>query len=150
MTEWEPQDPDFERRVRDDFARQQAMHTVGARLESVHPGRVEVGFAYRPELTQQHGFIHAGIVATVLDSACGYAAFTLMPADSSVVSIEFKINLLAPARGEHFLARAEVRRPGRTITVCTADTFALEDGAERLVATMQATMMRVSGRERTP
>jgi uncharacterized protein (TIGR00369 family) len=139
------QDPDFERRVRDSFARQRVMDTLGARLVLVKPGEVEIELPYRVELTQQHGFIHAGIVASVLDSACGYAAFSLMPADASVVSVEFKLNLLAPARGERLIARAEVKRPGRTVTVCTADAFAIQDGERKLVATMLGTMMRIAG-----
>lgn len=130
-------------RVRHSFDAQPAMRLLGAELVSVEPGRVRLGLPFRDDLTQQNGFLHAGVVAGVLDSACGYAAFTLMPPGSNVLSIEFKLNLLAPARGERFEARAEVMRAGRTITVCTADLFALGADGERLVAAMQATMMRV-------
>lgn len=142
-----PQDPGFEARVRDSFARQRVMATIGARLARVAPGEVDIELPFRGDLTQQHGFLHAGIVGTVLDSACGYAAFTLMPADAGVFSVEFKVNLLAPARGERIVARARVVRPGRTVTVATADAFAVQDGAERHVAVMTATLMTIAGRD---
>jgi len=140
---FEPSDPDFESRVRASFARQAVMATLGARLAGVTAGGTVIELPARPELTQQHGFLHAGVLATVLDSACGYAAFTLMPADAAVLSIEFKINLLAPAAGDRLVARARVVRAGRTITVCTADGFMLRDGVEKHVATMTGTMMCV-------
>lgn len=133
-------------RVRDSFALQGAMSTLGAQLTHLAPGAVDISFDWAPGLTQQHGFIHAGILATVLDSACGYAAFTLMPADAGVLSIEFKVNLLAPADGEVIRVRGRVVRAGRTISVCTADAFAVRDGQERHVTTMTATMMTVTGR----
>lgn len=142
-----PQDPEFEPRVRASFGKQAAMATIGARLTRVAPGEVDIELPFRADLTQQHGFIHAGILATVLDSACGYAAFSLMPADAGVLSIEFKVNLLAPAQGERIIARARVVRAGRTISVCTADAFAVRDGQERHVTTMTATMMTITGRE---
>jgi uncharacterized protein (TIGR00369 family) len=142
-------DPDFERRVRDSFARQAAMRTLGATLESVAPGRVVVAMAHRAELTQQHGFIHAGMLGAALDSACGYAALTLMPADAAVLTIEFKINLLAPARGPRFRFEGCVIKPGRTIIV--VDGTALQTDADggngRRVATMTATVMSVHGRD---
>ena len=141
-----PTDPDYEARVRNSFARQRVMETIGARLTRVAPGEVDVELPFGEELTQQNGFIHAGILATVLDSACGYAAFTLMPADAGVLSIEFKVNLLAPAKGERFVARGRVVRAGRTITVTQADAFAVRDGTERHCSTMTATIMTVAGR----
>lgn len=147
MLKFTAADADFEERVRESFARQQLMHTLGARLTRVEPGIVEIELPYRTNLTQQHGFLHAGVVASVLDSACGYAAFTLMPADAAVLSVEFKVNLLAPARGDRLLARAEVKRAGRTVTVCTADAFAFTGEQSKVVATMLATMMCVRGRE---
>lgn len=147
MMEFKAAEPDFERRVRESFARQQLMHTLGASLMLVAPGIVEIELPYRTDLTQQHGFLHAGVVASVLDSACGYAAFTLMPADAAVLSVEFKVNLLAPARGDRLMARAEVKRAGRTVTVCTADAFAFTGEQSNVVATMLATMMCVRGRE---
>jgi uncharacterized protein (TIGR00369 family) len=136
-TNFEPQDPEFEIRIRESFARQHVMSLIGAELKLVEPGVVEIGIRAREDLTQQDGFMHAGIVTTVLDSACGYAAYTLMPAGTSVLSVEFKVNLLAPTSGGMIVARAEVKRFGRTLTVCNAD--ATSD--ENLCATMLATMI---------
>jgi uncharacterized protein (TIGR00369 family) len=147
VTTFTPQDPAFAARVRASFDKQQAMHTLGARLTRVEAGEVDIELPYRADLTQQHGFIHAGILATVLDSACGYAAFSLMPAEAGVLSIEFKVNLLAPAEGERILVRGRVVRAGRTISVCTADAYAVRDGRERHVTTMTGTMMTILGRE---
>lgn len=146
MTQLQPQDANYESRVRESFARQQLMQTMGASLTLVEPGAVEIELPFRADLTQQHGFIHAGVVASVLDSACGYAAFSLMPADAAVLSIEFKVNLLAPAMGELIRVRAEVKRAGQNITVCTADAWALQAGRSKVVATMLATMMCLRGR----
>ena len=144
---FEPRNPDFATRVRESFDRQAVMSELGADLARVDPGLVEIAFPFRDKLTQQHGFLHAGIVAAVLDSACGYAAFSLMPADAAVLSVEFKINLLAPAQGKRFVARGEVIRPGRTITVCQGVVTALDGDREVDVAAMQATMMAIHGRE---
>lgn len=140
--------PGFEQRVRDSFARQAAMTTLGARLGAIAAGRVEVLLAHRAELTQQHGFLHAGIVAAALDTACGYAAFTLMPDDAAVLTIEFKVNLLAPARGPRFRFEGVVVKPGRTISVVDGSAWQADgDGADgKLVATMTATVMTVRGR----
>jgi uncharacterized protein (TIGR00369 family) len=137
---------DLERRVRRSFLRQRVMTMLGAVLVRVAPGVVELELPFRDDLTQQHGYLHAGIVATILDSACGYAAYTLLPPDATVLSVEFKTNLLAPAIGERFGARARVIRAGRTITVCQADGFMHSGGDERLVATMVGTMMAQQGR----
>lgn len=142
-----PHDPDFERRVRASFAKQRLMQTIGAAIEGVAPGRVTLRLPFRDDLTQQHGFLHAGTIAAVADSACGYAALSLMPADAAVLSIEFKVNMLAPAKGEAIVARGEVIRAGRTVMVCRADVVALNAGEEKLVAAMQGTMMVVTGRE---
>lgn len=133
--------PHFADRVRADFEAQPALRLLGARLTRVDPGVVAIEFARRDDLTQQHGFIHAGVLATVLDSACGFAALSLMAPDASVVSVEFKINLLRPAVGDLFRAVGTVRRQGRTLSVCNADAFALQGDEEKLVATMQGTMM---------
>jgi uncharacterized protein (TIGR00369 family) len=135
-------------RVRASFAQQPVMTTLGARLAEVAPGRVVVLMEHRPALTQQHGFLHAGIVATALDSACGYAAFSLMPEGAAVLTIEFKINLLAPARGPQFRFEGQVAKAGRTISVVDGRAFqAAADGAEpTLFATMTATVMTVLGR----
>ena len=141
-------DPAYEQRTRDSFARQNAMQTLGATLESVAPGRVTITMAHRDSLTQQHGFIHAGMLAAALDSACGYAAFSLMPADAAVLTIEFKVNLLAPARGPRFRIEGQVIKPGRTISVVEGRAFEHADGeAGKFVATMTATVMTVQGRE---
>ena len=133
-------------RVRASFARQKVMATIGAELDSVEPGKVTISMAPNPALTQQHGYLHAGILATIADSACGYAALSLMPADAAVLSIEFKTNMLAPADGERFIARGKVIKPGRTIMVCDATVHAVRNGQEKLVATMTGTMMVVQGR----
>ncbi len=142
-----PQDPQYEARVRASFAGQRVMETLGASLVRVEPGAVEIVLPFRADLTQQHGFLHAGIVATILDSACGYAAFSLMPADAAVLTVEYKINLLRPAAGERFAARARVVRAGQTLTVCSGDVFAQEGEEEKAVATMLATIMAVAERE---
>jgi uncharacterized protein (TIGR00369 family) len=142
-----PADPGFEARVRASFARQAAMRTIGAELESVEPGRVVITLMHRAELTQQHGFLHAGIVATALDSACGYAAFSLMPADAAVLTVEYKINLMAPARGPRFRFEGVVTKAGRTISVVDGRATQVgDDGRESLVATMTGTLMAVYGR----
>ena len=133
---------DVEARVRASFARQPAMALIGANLLRIAPGEVDLGFTHRADLTQQNGFIHAGVLSMAADSACGYAAFTLMPAGADVLSVEFKLNLLRPAAGARYIARATVLKPGRTITATRADVFALSaDGSETLVAAMQATMI---------
>ncbi len=141
------QDPDFEARVRASFARQKLMETIGAELTKVAPGETEITLPYREELTQQHGFVHAGIVATVADTACGYAAFSLMPADAAVLTVEYKINLMAPAAGERFVARGRVIRPGRTLTVCAGEVVAYQQGKGKTVATMLATLMALPNQE---
>ena len=141
-------DGDYETRVRESFARQKAMATIGAELTSVIPGTIEIELPYSPDLTQQHGFLHAGIISAALDSACGYAAYSLMPADAAVLTIEFKVNLLAPGRGERFLFRGNVTKPGRTIIVADGQAYGLDaDGNAKLIATMTATNMVVSGRQ---
>jgi uncharacterized protein (TIGR00369 family) len=144
---FDPQDPNFEARVRASFARQRIMQTIGATLARVEPGTVEIEMAFREELTQQHGFLHAGIVATILDSACGYAAFSLMPATAAVLTVEFKVNLLAPGKGDRLVAQGRVVRAGRTLTVCSADVWAIAGGEEKVIATMLATVMAVPERE---
>lgn len=133
-------------RVRSSFAAQAAMRTIGAQLTEVGDGRVVIELPFSPALTQQHGFLHAGVVATALDSACGYAAFSMMPPDAGVLTIEFKINLLAPAKGEHFRMEGQVLKAGRTVTVAEGRAWARADGREKLVATMNATLMAVRGR----
>ena len=145
----QPHDPQFAQRTRDSFARQPAMATLGVSLEEIDAGRVVLAMAHRADLTQQHGFLHAGMLATALDSACGYAAFTLMPPGAGVLTIEFKINLLAPARGPLMRFEGLVTKAGRTISVVDgrALQFEADGSAEKLVATMSATVMTVRGRE---
>lgn len=143
---WVPKDSLYRQRVDDSFALQGVMQTLGARLEKLEPGAVDIGLAWDRSLTQQHGFLHAGVVSTALDSACGYAAFSLMPEDAAVLTIEFKINLLAPAKGERFRMEGRVLKPGRTITVCEGRAYALQDQKETLIATMNCTLMTVMGR----
>jgi uncharacterized protein (TIGR00369 family) len=139
--------PAFADEVRQSFAKQAIMGLIGGELTNVEPGVVEITLPYRPDLTQQDGYVHAGIVTTIADSACGYAAYSLMPPQSEVLAVEFKVNLLRPAKGEKFLARAEVIKPGRTLTVVRADVFATGGEEEpKLVATMQGTMMRLPRR----
>ncbi|HVT56845.1 MAG TPA: PaaI family thioesterase [Thermoanaerobaculia bacterium] len=143
---FQPQDPDFAERVRASFARQPFMATLGARLARVASGEVDIELPFRGELTQQHGFMHAGVVTAIADTACGYAAYTLMPADAGVLSVEFKINLVAPAAGDTMIARGRVTRPGRTLTVCAGEVWAATGGEETLVAALLGTMMAVRGR----
>ncbi|UUZ62348.1 PaaI family thioesterase [Polaromonas sp. P1(28)-13] len=147
MTEFQTRDPHFAQRVRASFERQGAMKTLGATLAEVQPGRVVVRLDWAAHLTQQHGFLHAGMVATALDSACGYAGFTLMADDAAVLTIEFKTNLLAPAKGQRFRMVGQVIKPGRTITVCEGQAYAIDGGREKLVATMSCTLMAVVGRD---
>jgi uncharacterized protein (TIGR00369 family) len=142
-----PKDTEFEARVRASFARQTAMATLGIEIVSVRAGEVELRMPYAADYTQQHGFVHAGIITTALDTACGYAAFSLMPDNAAVLTVEFKTNLLAPARGDYFLFRAHVVKPGRTITVCDAQAFAVDGGREKLVATMTGTLMALFDRD---
>lgn len=133
-------------RVAASFARQRFMAHLGARLVAVRPGEVEVAFDARPELVQQHGFLHAGVVTSIVDSACGYAALTTMPDDAGVLSVEFKVNLLAPASGQGFLARGTVLKAGRSVVVCRGDVYCTDPPEPRLIAAMQATMMVVRDR----
>ncbi len=137
-------DPAFEARVRENFISQEFMSTLGATLTRVEPGRVVIEVVPVRSLTQQNGFLHAGVVASIADSACGYAAYTLMPVGSDVLSIEFKLNLLRPASGDRVIADARVVRAGRTVTVCQADIFAITGDESRQVAMLTGTMMRVA------
>ena len=134
-------DPAFATRVRDSFSRQNAMALIGAQLASVEPGRVTVTLAYRDDLTQQKGYLHGGILGMIADTACGYSAFSLMPTGCSLVTVEYKINILSPARGS-VIARGEVVKPGRTLTVARAEVIG-EDGKH--IASMQQTLMMLAG-----
>lgn len=144
-----PRDPGFAERARSSFPRQKLMSTLGARLTHVAPGVCEIELPFREDLTQQHGYLHAGVVTAVVDSACGYAALTLMAPDAGVLSVEFKVNLLAPAAGELLVARARVVRSGRTLTVVSGDAFMKHGSEERHVFTMLATMIAVHDRSET-
>jgi uncharacterized protein (TIGR00369 family) len=141
-----PADPNFAVRIRASFGRQKAMSLIGASLTVVEPGQVEVALPYRDDLTQQKGFIHGGIIGMIADTACGYAAYSLMPADCSLVTVEYKINILAPARAS-LAARGEVVRAGRTLTVTRGEVYS-EDGKH--VASMQQTLMMLTGTPDTP
>ncbi|MFO7263998.1 MAG: PaaI family thioesterase [Bacillota bacterium] len=150
---FEPQTPDFAQRVHESFRRQRVMTLFGAQLEDVQPGRVTIRLPFRDDLTQQHGFLHAGVVTTIVDSACGYAAYSLMPAGASVLTVEYKVNLLAPAKGTEFLAEGQVVKQGRTITVCEGKVYALSEGnrdQRKLIATMSATMITLLDRPGIP
>jgi len=136
-----PANPSFKEEIEASFAKQAVMTLIGARLSNVEAGSVEIQLPYRKDLTQQNGYLHAGIVTTIVDSACGYAVYTLMPAGSSVLSVEFKVNLLRPAAGDSFVAHGEVMKGGRTLTVVRGDVFSIKDDERVLIATMLATMM---------
>ncbi len=146
-SEHQPRDPHYAERVRASFARQTALVLIGAAIRDVTPGVVEIELPYRADLCQQHGFLHGGIITTIVDSACGYAALSLMPPETGVLAVEFKINLLSPGLGERFLARGKVVRAGRTITVCSGEVVAFTGDTEKPIALMQATIMAIHGRE---
>jgi uncharacterized protein (TIGR00369 family) len=132
-------------RIAESFARQGLMHTLGASLASVAPGAVTIRMPFSPAISQQHGFAHAGSIATIVDSACGYAALTLMPPDKAVLTSEFKINLLAPAMGTHFEAVGKVLRAGRRVHVVQGEAYAIDGASRKQVAVMLATMMVIEG-----
>lgn len=133
----------IEKKVRASFARQGMMATLSAEITAVGAGTVEIRCPFDKRLSQQNGFAHAGVITSLLDSACGYAALSVAPADGEVLSVEFKVNLLAPAVGEAFVARAAVKRAGKTLTICAGDAFAVKGGGEKLIATMLATVMNM-------
>ena len=143
---FQAQDPDFEARVRGSFARQGVMRLIGAELTRVEPGVATIELGYRPELTQQHGFFHAGMTSTIADSAAGYAAYSLFPADSSVLTVEFKINFVAPADGERLVATGRVKKPGRTLTICEFEVVALKNGKPTVCALGLETLICLAGR----
>ena len=142
MRPFQPPDAEYASRIRQSFARQQVMRLIGASLRRVEPGAIDIALPYRDDLTQQNGYLHAGILTTVADSACGYAAYTLMPAGADVLSVEFKVNLLRPAVGEMFVAEARVVKAGGTLTVTRCDVYGQAAGEAKMVATMLATMIR--------
>ncbi|MGA8112623.1 MAG: PaaI family thioesterase [Actinocatenispora sp.] len=145
-TRQDPASPEVQARIRASFDRQGLMGHLGARIAHIAPGRVHIVLPYRPEITQQNGYIHAGATSAIADSAGGYAAYTLFPEDTSVLTVEYKINLLAPASGEHIEAVGTVLKPGRTLTVCRLEVFAVQGDERSLVATGQQTLIRVPAR----
>ncbi|MEO7002584.1 MAG: PaaI family thioesterase [Ktedonobacterales bacterium] len=164
MSQFTPQNADFEAVVRESFGRQQVMRTIGASMARVIPGEVMITLPFRSDLTQQHGFVHAGIVTTIVDSAAGYSALSLMPSDVGVLSVEYKVNFVAPAAGALFVAVGRVLKPGRTLMVCSGEVYALSVGETanvlitagdlselcqtgKLVVTMLATMMVMQDRQ---
>jgi uncharacterized protein (TIGR00369 family) len=146
MSKFVPKAVDFEGRVANSFARQAALQTMGAELVSVEPGMVVMSMMHDARFTQQHGFLHAGVTTTVLDTACGYAAFSLMPENAGVLTIELKANLLAPAKGERYEFEGAVVKPGRTVTFCEGQAYAVNGVERKLVATLTATMITVTDR----
>jgi len=150
MSRFEPKNPDYRAEATATFDRQPAMRTLGISIARLDPGEVELAMAHSAQFTQQNGFVHGGIITAGLDTACGIAAFTLMPPGADILTVEFKTNLLAPARGERFVFRAHVVKPGRTLTVCEARDFAEADGVENLVATMTGTLMALMPRHELP
>jgi uncharacterized protein (TIGR00369 family) len=147
MPRFEPKNPDFRAVAAATFDRQQAMRTLGMSIDRLEPGEVDLSMPYSTDWTQQNGFVHAGIITAGLDNACGIAAFTLMPPGCDILTVEFKTNLLAPAKGDRFAFRALVVKPGRTLTVCEARAFAQADRVESLIATMTGTLMALTRRE---
>jgi uncharacterized protein (TIGR00369 family) len=142
---FQPRNPDFEARVRESFARQGIMRLIGAELTRVEVGVATIELGHRPELTQQHGYFHAGMTATIADSAAGYAAYSLFPADSSVLTVEFKINLIAPADGERLVATGRVKKPGRTLTICEFEVIALKKRRPTVCALGLETLICLAG-----
>lgn len=145
-----PESAGWAERVRASFGRQSIMEHLGAELRTVEPGYCEIRLPFKPELAQQHGFFHGGVVGVIADSAGGYAGFSLMPADASVLTVEYKLNLLSPADGELLIARGTVLKPGRTLVVSRADVAVLKNGSERICATMLQTLMTLHGRSDGP
>ncbi len=138
---------DFDERIRQSFARQGAMRTIDAELTHISQGVVEIELPFDLKLTQQHGILHAGVISAALDAACSYAAYTLIEPDASILTIEFKVNLMSPGRGERFLFRGEITKPGSTIIVADGRGYAISDGPAKLIASMTSTMMIIRGRE---
>ncbi len=143
MPVFEPTNKNYIEQIEQGFARQLVMEKIGAYLIRIEPGQVEIGLNFKEDLTQQHGYLHAGIVTTIVDSACGFAAYSLMPPNSEVLTVEYKVNLVAPAKGDKFLAIGRVIKSGRTLTVCGGEVIAIEGEEKRLIAMMQTTMIRL-------
>lgn len=147
MPEFEPKDPKFDARVRASFARNRLLGSFGVAIKEIRPGHVVMTLPFREELCQQHGYLHGGVLAALLDSASGYAGLTLMPVSAAVLGVEFKVNFLAPAIGDHIEVFGRVLKSGRTLTVCAGDAFAVADGKSKVVASMLNTVMAVTDRD---
>jgi uncharacterized protein (TIGR00369 family) len=145
-----PLDEHYEERVRASFARQQFMEFIGARLVDIRPGYCEIHLPYKEELTQQHGYFHAGVIGTIADNTGGYASYTLMPADSSVLTVEYKLNLLAPGKGQLLIARGQVVKPGRTLTICRSEVVVINNDVEKLCAIAVIALMQMAGKVDRP
>ena len=150
MNGFEPRNPDFAEQVRASFERQRFMDFLGAELADVRPGACEIRLSFRPELGQQHGYFHGAVIGALSDNACGYAAYSLAPADATILTVEYKLNIVAPGDGQLLISRGTVIKPGRTLTVSRADTFVVADGRERLCATALETLMIIPGRPDAP
>ena len=150
MPDFNPRDSDFARRVTDSFDRQTFMHHIGAELVAVSPGGCEIALPYRRELCQQHGFFHGGVVSTLADNVCGYAAFSLAGAEDSILTVEFKVNIVSPGRGECLLARGQVVKAGRTLTISEARVYSVVKGQEMLCAVALETLMPLADQSDKP
>ncbi|MBI3134026.1 MAG: PaaI family thioesterase [Bacteroidetes bacterium] len=143
MIQFTPKDPDFEKRVQDSFARQKFMTFIHARLNKIEPGFCEIEIPFSENISQQHGFFHAGIIGTVADNAAGYAAYSLMSKTSSILTVEFKLNLISPADGELLIGNAHVLKYGRTLTICRSDVYSVKNGIRKLCAASQSTLIEL-------
>lgn len=150
MAPFEPVDPDYEKKVTDSFAGQPFMNFINAQLVAVKPGYCEIHLPYKNDLCQQHGYFHAGIIGTISDNCGGYAAFSLMPAGASVLTVEYKMNLVAPGDGELLIGQAKVIKPGRTLTICRTEVFVIKKGTQTLCATSLMTVMTMAGKRDLP
>jgi len=147
---FQPLDPDFKNRIKESFSRQGFMDFIEAEMTDIRPGYCEIQVSYKRELSQQHGYFHAGIIGTLADNSGGYAAFTLMPSDSSILTVEYKLNLMAPGDGELLISRAQVIKPGRTLTICRPEVFVVKNGVQTLCATALMTLMALHGKPDRP
>jgi len=147
---FQPLDPDFKNKIKKSFSRQGFMDFIGAEITDIRPGYCEIQVPYKRELSQQHGYFHAGIIGTLADNAGGYAAFTLMPSDSSILTVEYKLNLMAPGDGGLLISRAQVIKPGRTLTICRPEVFVVKNGVQTLCATALMTLMALHGKPDKP
>ena len=147
---FQPLDPDFKNRINESFSRQKFMDFIGAEISNLGPGYCEIQVPYKKELSQQHGYFHAGVIGTLADNSGGYAAFTLMPSDASILTVEYKLNLMAPGDGDLLISRAQVIKPGRTLTTCRSEIFVVKNRVKTLCAVALMTMMVLSGKSDRP